>query len=163
MSHKLGSARWLGFGARHIWGKTTVQTGLATHFVPFERHFNLENELKMLNFSSEEEIRELIESFCEPVEIISDEQKRNIEFYKEEASLEEILEKLFENAPEEEVKMLNSVCPVSVAVADKHIKMTKGKTLKEVLELEFRAMRFQQRSVNIYDSSLKFKIHPIFK
>ena len=45
--------------------------------------------------------------------------------------------------------MLNSVCPVSVAVADKHIRMTKGKSLKEVLKLEFRAMRFQQRLVNI--------------
>ena len=44
--------------------------------------------------------------------------------------------------------MLNSVCPVSVAVADKHIRMTKGKSLKEVLKLEFRAMRFQQRLVN---------------
>ena len=43
------------------------------------------------------------------------------------------------------LKLLNSVCPVSVAVADEHIRMTNGKSLKEVLELEFRAMRFQQR------------------
>ena len=90
MTHKLwliGSARWLGFGARHIWGKTTVQTGLATHFVPFERHQKLENELKELNFSSEEEIRDLIESFSEPVEPISDEDRAKIELYKEETSL----------------------------------------------------------------------------
>ena len=122
-----------------------MQTGLATHFVPFERHSKLENELNQLNFSSEEEIRELIESFAEPVETISKEERDKIELYKEEDTLEEIIEKLFERASDEEVKLLNSVCPVSVAVADEHIRMTNGKSLKEVLELEFRAMRFQQR------------------
>ena len=122
-----------------------MQTGLATHFVPFERHQKLENELNQLNFSSEEEIRELIESFSEPVEIISKEERDKIELYKEEDTLEEIIEKLFERASDEEIKLLNSVCPVSVAVADEHIRMTNGKSLKEVLELEFRAMRFQQR------------------
>ena len=64
-----------------------MQTGLATHFVPFERHQKLENELKELNFSTEEEIGELIESFSEPVEPISDEERAKIELYKEEASL----------------------------------------------------------------------------
>ena len=122
-----------------------MQTGLATHFVPFERHQKLENELNQLNFSSEEEMRELIESFSEPVETISKEERDKIELYKEEDTLEEIIEKLFERASDEEIKLLNSVCPVSVAVADEHIRMTKGKSLKEVLELEFRAMRFQQR------------------
>lgn len=146
-----GSARWLGFGARHIWGKTTVQTGLATHFVPFERHQKLENELVHLNFSSEEEIRELIESFAEPVNRMQNEDIDKIEIYKEEDSLEDILEKLFERASDEEIKMLNSVCPVSVAVADQHIRMTNGKSLKEVLELEFRAMRFQQRDENFFE------------
>ena len=127
-----------------------MQTGLATHFVPFERHSKLENELNQLNFSSEEEIRELIESFSEPVETISNEERDKIELYKEEDTLEEIIEKLFERASDEEIKLLNSVCPVSVAVADEHIRMTNGKSLKEVLELEFRAMRFQQRCVNIF-------------
>ena len=127
-----------------------MQTGLATHFVPFERHSKLENELNQLNFSSQEEIRELIESFSEPVEIISNEERDKIELYKEEDTLEEIIEKLFERASDEEIKLLNSVCPVSVAVADEHIRMTNGKSLKEVLELEFRAMRFQQRCVNIF-------------
>ena len=122
-----------------------MQTGLATHFVPFERHQKLENELNQLNFSSEEEMRELIESFSEPVETISKEERDKIELYKEEDTLEEIIEKLFERASDEEIKLLNSVCPVSVAVADEHIRMTNGKSLKEVLELEFRAMRFQQR------------------
>ena len=122
-----------------------MQTGLATHFVPFERHQKLENELNQLNFSSEEEMRELIESFSEPVETISKEERDKIELYKEEDTLEEIIEKIFERASDEEIKLLNSVCPVSVAVADEHIRMTKGKSLKEVLELEFRAMRFQQR------------------
>ena len=122
-----------------------MQTGLATHFVPFERHQKLENELNQLNFSSEEEIRELIELFSEPVETISKEERDKIELYKEEDTFEEIIEKLFERASDEEIKLLNSVCPVSVAVADEHIRMTKGKSLKEVLELEFRAMRFQQR------------------
>ena len=122
-----------------------MQTGLATHFVPFERHQKLENELNQLNFSSEEEIRELIELFSEPVETISKEERDKIELYKEEDTLEEIIEKIFERASDEEIKLLNSVCPVSVAVADEHIRMTKGKSLKEVLELEFRAMRFQQR------------------
>ena len=122
-----------------------MQTGLATHFVPFERHQKLENELNQLNFSSEEEIRELIESFAEPVETISKEKRDKIELYKEEDTLEEIIEKLFERASDQEIKLLNSVCPVSVAVADEHIRMTNGKSLKEVLELEFRAMRFQQR------------------
>ena len=122
-----------------------MQTGLATHFVPFERHQKLENELNQLNFSSEEEIRELIELFSEPVETISKEERDKIELYKEEDTLEEIIEKLFERASDEEIKLLNSVCPVSVAVADEHIRMTNGKSLKEVLELEFRAMRFQQR------------------
>ena len=122
-----------------------MQTGLATHFVPFERHQKLENELNQLNFSSEEEIRELIESFSEPVETISKEERDKIELYKEEDTLEEIIEKIFERASDEEIKLLNSVCPVSVAVADEHIRMTNGKSLKEVLELEFRAMRFQQR------------------
>ena len=64
-----------------------MQTGLATHFVPFERHPKLENELKELNFSTEEEIRDLIESFSEPVELISDEERAKIQLYKEEASL----------------------------------------------------------------------------
>ena len=122
-----------------------MQTGLATHFVPFERHQKLENELNQLNFSSKEEIQELIESFSEPVETISNEERETIELFKEESSLEEIIEKIFERASDEEIKLLNSVCPVSVALADKHIRMTKGKSLKEVLELEFRAMRFQQR------------------
>lgn len=122
-----------------------MQTGLATHFVPFERHSKLENELNQLNFSSEEEIRELIESFSEPVETISNEERDKIELFKEEDTLEEIIKKLFERASDEEIKLLNSVCPVSVAVADEHIRMTNGKSLKEVLELEFRAMRFQQR------------------
>ena len=122
-----------------------MQTGLATHFVPFERHQKLENELNQLNFSSEEEMRELIESFSEPVETISKEERDKIELYKEEDTLEEIIEKLFERATDEEIKLLNSVCPVSVAVADEHIRITNGKSLKEVLELEFRAMRFQQR------------------
>ena len=122
-----------------------MQTGLATHFVPFERHQKLENELNQLNFSSEEEIRELIESFSETVETISKEERDKIELYKEEDTLEEIIEKLFERASDEEIKLLNSVCPVSVAVADEHIRITNGKSLKEVLELEFRAMRFQQR------------------
>ena len=127
-----------------------MQTGLATHFVPFERHSKLENELNQLNFSSEEEIRELIESFSEPVETISNEERDKIELYSEEDTLEKIIEKLFESASDEEIKLLNSVCPVSVAVADEHIRMTNGKSLKEVLELEFRAMRFQQRCVNIF-------------
>lgn len=127
-----------------------MQTGLATHFVPFERHSKLENELNQLNFSSEEEIRELIESFAEPVETISNEKRDKIDLYKEEDTLEEIIEKLFERASDEEIKLLNSVCPVSLAVADEHIRMTNGKSLKEVLELEFRAMRFQQRCVNIF-------------
>ena len=127
-----------------------MQTGLATHFVPFERHSKLENELNQLNFSSEEEIRELIESFSEPVETISNEERDKIELYSEEDTLEKIIEKLFERASAEEIKLLNSVCPVSVAVADEHIRMTNGKSLKEVLELEFRAMRFQQRCVNIF-------------
>lgn len=127
-----------------------MQTGLATHFVPFERHSKLENELNQLNFSSEEEIRELIESFAEPVETISNEERDKIDLYKEEDTLEEIIEKLFERASDEEIKLLNSVCPVSLAVADEHIRMTNGKSLKEVLELEFRAMRFQQRCVNIF-------------
>ena len=127
-----------------------MQTGLATHFVPFERHSKLENELNQLNFSSEEEIRELIESFSEPVETISNEERDKIELFKEEDTLEEIIKKLFERASDEEIKLLNSVCPVSVAVADEHIRMTNGKSLKEVLELEFRAMRFQQRCVNIF-------------
>ena len=122
-----------------------MQTGLATHFVPFERHQKLENELNQLNFSSEEEMRELIESFSEPVETIPKEERDKIELYKEEDNLEEIIEKIFERASDEEIKLLNSVCPVSVAVADEHIRMTNGKSLKEVLELEFRAMRFQQR------------------
>lgn len=122
-----------------------MQTGLATHFVPFERHSKLENELNQLNFSSEEEIRELIESFSEPVETISNEERDKIELYSEEDTLEEIIEKLFERASDEEIKLLNSVCPVSVAVADEHIRKTNRKSLKEVLELEFRAMRFQQR------------------
>jgi len=65
--------------------------------------------------------------------------------------LEEIIEKIFERASDEEIKLLNSVCPVSVAVADEHIRMTKGKSLKEVLELEFRAMRFQQRDKNFFE------------
>ena len=122
-----------------------MQTGLATHFVPFERHQKLENELNQLNFSSEEEIREVIELFSEPVETIPKEERDKIELYKEEDTLEEIIEKLFERATDEEIKLLNSVCPVSVAVADEHIRITNGKSLKEVLELEFRAMRFQQR------------------
>ena len=73
-----------------------MQTGLATHFVPFERHSKLENELNQLNFSSEEEIRELIESFSEPVETISNEERDKIELYSEEDTLEEIIEKLFD-------------------------------------------------------------------
>ena len=64
-----------------------MQTGLATHFVPFERHQKLENELKVLNFSSEEEIRDLIESFSEPVELISDEERAKIQLYTEKVSL----------------------------------------------------------------------------
>ena len=53
-----------GLTSRHIFGETTVQLGLATHFVPFERFEELENELfKCKDF---DQVKETVDSFSVP-------------------------------------------------------------------------------------------------
>ena len=50
-----------GLTSRHIFGKTTVQLGLATHFVPFEKFEELEKKLfKCADF---DQVKETVDSF----------------------------------------------------------------------------------------------------
>ena len=60
-------------------------------------------------------------------------------------NFEEIYENLKMRGLKEEVALMDSVAPVAVAIANRHLQETKGKSLAEVLKIEFRAMRYQQR------------------
>ena len=50
-----------GLTSRHIFGELTVQLGLATHFVPFERFEELEKKLFKCN--DFDQVKDTVDSF----------------------------------------------------------------------------------------------------
>ena len=142
-----GAKRWLGLTSRHIWGEETVQLGLATHLVPESRYEQFVAKLKSNNFTDFSMIEELVNDFALQKEAfgeMSESKRQNMEYYEND-KFEEIYENLKMNGVEEEVKLLESVSPVGIAVANRHLIETEGKSLADVLKIEFRAMRYQQR------------------
>ena len=43
------------------------------------------------------------------------------------------------------LQLLESVCPVGIAISNEHLRLTQGKSLADVFEIEFRGVRYQQR------------------
>ena len=143
-----GTARWLGLTSRHIFGEKSVQLGLATHFVPFEKHADLAQ--KLLKTESFQEATELVEKLSTEVAPIDETLQRTIELY-DTPDMSELIDRLQAAGLQDELSLFDQVCPMGVAVTNRNLQLAEGKTLDQVLKQEFRAMRYQQRDYNFIE------------
>jgi len=143
-----GAAKWLGLTSRHIFGAETVQLGLATHLVPFERHAEL-GELLLLS-GTFTEVKEIVDSMAIDVPEMEPELVNTIGFY-DAAELGDIIERLKTAGLSDELALFDQVCPMGAAVTNANLNRAKGKSLADVFKQEFRAMRYQQRDCNFIE------------
>ncbi|XP_061711542.1 3-hydroxyisobutyryl-CoA hydrolase, mitochondrial isoform X2 [Cydia pomonella] len=131
---------YLGLTGDRLKGKDVVKAGIATHFVPSSRLYELETLLSRC--TNETEIQALLTKFHEPAEDFSlAENIKHINYCFAAGSVEEIIERLQKvnnDWSNKTLKTLHSVCPGSLKITLRALQRGAQLELGQCLKMEYR-------------------------
>ncbi|PHT81106.1 hypothetical protein T459_14121 [Capsicum annuum] len=146
LSGRLGE--YLGLTGERLRGKDVVAAGLATHFVPSQKLFQLEKCLLSMNNGEEDVIRSVIDEFSTNVQIDERSILNKLPINNEclsRKSVEEIMDSFEVEAGEKGndwivpvLKRMKKASPTGLKITLKSIREGRKQTLSECLRREFR-------------------------
>nr|XP_009764161.1 PREDICTED: 3-hydroxyisobutyryl-CoA hydrolase-like protein 5 isoform X2 [Nicotiana sylvestris] len=139
---------YLGLTGAKLRGKEMVAAGLATHFVPSQKLFQLEKRLVSINSGEEDAIRSVINEFSTNIDIDERSILKKLSIINEcfsKDSVEEIVESLEAEASKKgndwiitTLKNLKKASPTGLKITLRSIREGRTQTLFECLRREFR-------------------------